>query len=37
VDSDRSMTIMKSIEHHFGKPIIKLDAENVAEIEQIEK
>ena len=36
VDSNRSMGVLRQIESHFGKPILKLDAENVAELEQLE-
>ena len=36
VDGPKSMKILREIEAHFGKPIIKLDAENVAELEQLE-
>lgn len=37
VDSPKSMAVMKEIEKHFGKDIHKLDAEDVDEIEKIEK
>jgi len=36
VDSPKSMAVMKEIEKHFGKDIIKLDAEDTEEIENIE-
>ena len=31
------MAVMKEIERHFGKDIAKLDAEDVDEIEKIER
>ena len=37
VDSPKSMTVLKEIEKHFGKDIIKLDAEDTEEIEKIEQ
>lgn len=37
IDSETSYKNMKTIEEHFGKPIKKLDHENVAELEEIEK
>lgn len=37
VDSPRSMAVMKDIEKHFGKDIIKLDTEDTEEIEKIEQ
>lgn len=37
VDSPRAMAILKEIEKHFGKDIIKLDAEDTEEIEKIEQ
>lgn len=37
VDSPKSMAILKEIEKHFGKDIIKLDAEDTEEIEKIEQ
>lgn len=36
VDSPQSMAILKEIEKHFGKDIVKLDAEDTDEIEKIE-
>lgn len=36
VDGPRSMAILKDIERHFGKDIIKLDAEDVDEIERLD-
>lgn len=35
VDSDNSMRILKSIEDHFGKKILYLNAEDCDEIEKI--
>ncbi|XP_041378191.1 ATP-dependent RNA helicase DDX19A-like isoform X2 [Gigantopelta aegis] len=35
VDNSRSMEILRSIERHFGRKIIKLDAEDIDEIEKI--
>jgi len=35
VDGHKSMTVLKEIESHFGKDIIKLDAEDVDEIEKL--
>jgi len=35
VDGPKSMTVLKEIERHFGKDIIKLDAEDVDEIEKL--
>ncbi|CAG7822398.1 unnamed protein product [Allacma fusca] len=32
VDGPKPMKILKQIEQHFGKPILKLDAENVSDI-----
>jgi len=37
VDGPKSMAVMKEIERHFGKDIIKLDAEDVDEIEKLTK
>jgi len=37
IDGQQAMDNMKAIERHFGKPIRKLDQENVAEIEELEK
>jgi len=37
VDGPKSMTVLKDIESHFGKDIIKLDAEDVDEIEKLTK
>lgn len=37
VDSDATLKILRQIETHFGKPIQKLDAEDVDEIEKIQK
>jgi len=37
VDGDRSMAVLKDIEKHFGKKIIKLDVEDVDEIEKLNK
>ncbi|KAG1668007.1 DEAD-box helicase Dbp80 [Nymphon striatum] len=31
----RSMDLLRSVEHHFGKPIVKLDASDCDEIEKI--
>ena len=36
IDSQQAMDNMKTIEQHFGKPIQKLNHENVAEIEELE-
>jgi len=35
VDGPKSMQVLKEIERHFGKDIIKLDAEDVDEIERL--
>merc|ERR1712050_505998 len=35
VDGPKSMMVLKDIESHFGKDIIKLDAEDVDEIEKL--
>lgn len=35
VDSHRTMEMVKTLEQHFGKPIAKLDATDVDEIEKI--
>ena len=37
VDGPKTLEIMRQIETHFGKPILKLDAEDVDEIEKIQK
>ena len=37
VDGDNSMAVLKDIEKHFGKKIIKLDVEDVDEIEKLNK
>jgi hypothetical protein len=37
VDGPDSMKVMREIETHFGKPILKLDTENVDEIEKLQK
>merc|ERR1711997_979664 len=37
VDGPKSLEIMRQIETHFGKPILKLDADDVDEIEKIQK
>lgn len=37
LDGPDSYKVMKDIEAHFGRPITKLDAENVDEIEQLQK
>jgi hypothetical protein len=36
VDSPQAMKILKDIEEHFGKPIKKLDANDVDELEKIQ-
>jgi ATP-dependent RNA helicase DDX19/DBP5 len=36
IDGEQSMAILGQIEAHFGKPIVKLDAENVDEIEKLQ-
>lgn len=35
VDGSRSMRVLEAIKKHFGKPIIRLDAEDLDEIEKI--
>uniref|UniRef100_A0A131Y786 RNA helicase n=1 Tax=Ixodes ricinus TaxID=34613 RepID=A0A131Y786_IXORI len=37
VDGSRSMAVLKQIEEHFGRPILKLDADDMDEIEKIQK
>ncbi len=37
VDGPNTLDILRSIETHFGKPILKLDTEDVDEIEKIQK
>ena len=37
LDGPESYKCMQDIEAHFGRPILKLDAENVDEIEQLQK
>ena len=37
VDGPKTLEIMRQIETHFGKPILKLDADDVDEIEAIQK
>ena len=37
VDGPQTLEILRQIETHFGKPIQKLDAEDVDEIEKIQK
>lgn len=37
VDGNRSMAVLKQIEEHFGRPIHKLDADDMDEIEKIQK
>ena len=37
VDGPKSMGVLKEIERHFGKDIVKLDAEDVDEIEKLTK
>jgi len=37
VDGPKSMAVMKDIEKHFGKDIVKLDADDTDEIERIEQ
>lgn len=37
IDGERSMAIMQVIQEHFGKPIVRLNAEDYEEIEKIEK
>ena len=37
VDSEKSLNILKEIERHFGRPIRKLDAQDVDEIEKIQR
>lgn len=37
VDGEKSMEVLHEIESHFGKPIVKLDTEDVAEIEKLQK
>lgn len=37
VDSQRSMDVLKQIEAHFRRPILKLDAEDIDEIEKLNK
>lgn len=37
VDGPASMVVLKDIEGHFGRPIVKLDTEDVDEIEKIQK
>eukprot|EP00096_Caligus_rogercresseyi_P003516 TRINITY_DN1666_c0_g1_i2.p1 TRINITY_DN1666_c0_g1~~TRINITY_DN1666_c0_g1_i2.p1 ORF type:complete len:127 (+),score=36.86 TRINITY_DN1666_c0_g1_i2:279-659(+) len=36
VDGPNSMTVMKDIEEHFGRPILRLDTEDFEEIEKIQ-
>ena len=37
MDGPQTLEILRQIETHFGKPIQKLDAEDVDEIEKIQK
>ena len=37
VDGAKTLEILRQIETHFGKPILKLDADDVDEIEKIQK
>merc|ERR1712048_436390 len=37
VDGPKAMNVLKDIEVHFGRPIVKLDAEDVDEIEKLTK
>ena len=37
IDSEKSLDILNEIERHFGKPIIKLDAQDMDAIEKIQK
>lgn len=37
VDGSRSMAVLRQIEEHFGRPILKLDADDMDEIEKIQK
>ena len=37
MDSPKAKAVMKDIEDHFGKEIKKLDANDVEEIERIQK
>lgn len=37
VDGPKTLDILRQIETHFGKPILKLDADDVDEIEKIQK
>lgn len=36
IDGEESMNVMKTIQDHFGRPIVKLDAENVDELEKLQ-
>jgi ATP-dependent RNA helicase DDX19/DBP5 len=37
IDGESSLKVLREIEGHFGRPICKLDAENVDEIEKLQK
>lgn len=36
VDGNRSRNALQDIQAHFGRPIVKLDPDNISELEQLE-